>query len=31
MIKKMNIEKELKIVENERNNSLLKYNQSSEQ
>ena len=29
--KKINIEKELKIVENERNNLLLKYNQSNEE
>ena len=29
MIKKINVEKELKIVENEHNNLLLKYNQSN--
>ena len=29
MIKKINVEKELKIFENEHNNLLLKYNQSN--
>ena len=31
MIKKINTEKELEIVENERNNLLLKYNQSNKE